>query len=305
MTPIKHVIAIVGSTATGKTSLGIDLAQQLQTDIISADSQLIYKGLDIGTAKPSLEERQGISHHMIDVCLPNEIYSAATYQRQALVQMQRLWDGRKIPILVGGTGFYLRNLLEADIIPDVPPNPIFRDSLLAFDAPQLHARLTQQDVRRAAELHPNDRARIIRALEIIEATGKPVPQPHTPKDISVLWIGLTYDDRTLLDNRIKDRIDIMIQAGWIDEVSQVMEEYGKDAHALKLALGYPELVQVISGTLSLEEAVEQIQINVRQYARRQMTWFKRNEAIHWLDCETVAADKRLSAVQPKIDNFIN
>jgi tRNA dimethylallyltransferase len=288
------VVAVVGPTATGKTDLGVFIAKALGSEVVSADSQLIYWELTIGTAKPDATERQGIPHHMIDVAAPTEVFSAAQYQAQAQGHLERLWNQGKLPVVVGGTGFYLKSLLEAEFIPDVAPNPLFREEMNALaqteGTPALHHLLSEQDPQRAADLHPNDKVRLIRALEIIHATGQPVPRRNQPKRLSVLWLGLTYADRTLLDIRIDSRIEAMLQAGWLAEVETLIARYSLDAHALGVAHGYPELVKVVLGETSLAEATEQIRINVRQYARRQMTWFRKNPTIQWLACDEQPID---------------
>jgi tRNA dimethylallyltransferase len=301
---ITPVIAIVGPTATGKTALSVELAQWLHTDIISADSQVIYRELDIGTAKPTLEERQGIPHHMIDVAAPDEVYSAATYQAQAMAHLEAIWATDKIPIVAGGTGFYTRALLQADFIPDVPPNPDFRHAMADLaereGSDALHVRLQALDPERAQALHPNDRVRVIRALEIIEATGQPVPRQSREKALPVLWFGLTVADRDWLRRRIDQRIDLMLQQGWLAEVEELVQRYGPQAHALGVAHGYPELVQVVLGQRSLPDAVEQIRIHIHQYARRQMTWFRRNPDIHWLPCDRLEPAELRNAVKRRI-----
>jgi tRNA dimethylallyltransferase len=284
--PLKPVIAVVGPTATGKTAMGVALAQWLGSEVVSADSQVLYRQLDIGTAKPSLEECERIPHHMIDVAEPDEVFSAATYQAQATGHLERLWAAGKTPVVVGGTGFYIKALLQAEFIPDVPPNPEFREAMNARVAQEglssVYARLAQLDPLRAGDLHPNDRVRIVRALEIIEATGQPVPRQSRDKGLQVRWVGLTFDDRDLLRARIDGRIDAMMAQGWLNEVEALVSRYGPQAHALQVAHGYPELLQVVLGQRSLAEALAQVRINIHQYARRQMTWFKRNPDIHWL-----------------------
>jgi tRNA dimethylallyltransferase len=301
---IAPVIAIVGPTATGKTALAVALAQWLGTEVISADSQVIYRELDIGTAKPTAEERQGIPHHMIDVAAPDEVYSAATYQAQAMAYLETLWGAAKIPIVAGGTGFYTRALLQADFIPDVPPNPEFRQAMNALvdkeGSEALYARLQILDPERAEALHPNDRVRVIRALEIIEATGQPVPKRSRNKALQVLWFGLMYEDRDLLRARIDRRIEAMMEQGWLAEVEELVKRYGPQAHALGVAHGYPELVQVVLGQRSLEDALAQIRINIHQYARRQMTWFRQNPAIHWLSCDQLDPTELRNSVKNRI-----
>jgi tRNA dimethylallyltransferase len=285
----KPVIAIVGPTATGKTALAVEVAKWLETEVISADSQLIYQELDIGTAKPAEEEKQGVPHWMIDVVRPDEVYSAAQYQEAAKAHLNRLWESGRIPVIAGGTGFYIRALLQADFIPEVPPNETFRESMAQLVQQEgtqaLHALLQQQDPQRAADLHPNDLVRIIRALEIIDATGRPVPRQVQEKNHSVLWIGLTYADRDLHRAKIAARVAAMLKAGWLEEVEALLQRYGPQAHALQVAHGYPELVEVLLGKRNLAEAEAQICINVRQYARRQRTWFQRNRDIRWLECD--------------------
>lgn len=285
-------IAIIGPTATGKTALSVEVAQWLNTEIISADSQILYRELNIGTAKPSEAEKKGIPHHLIDVASPDEMFSAAAYQEQASSHLDRLQRTDKIPVVAGGTGFYLRALLQSDFMPSVAPNAAFRAAMnqLAEEqgSPALHQLLTGKDPIRAAALHPNDRVRIIRALEIIDATGLPVPNTPQDKPLDVLWLGLTYEDRDILRARIDHRIDDMMAAGWLAEVEALVQRYGPEAHALGVAHGYPELVEVVRGQRPLGEALAQIRINIHQYSRRQMTWFRRNPDIQWavLDAQT-------------------
>lgn len=302
-------IAVVGPTATGKTALGIHIAGCLQTEVVSADSQLVYRELNIGTAKPTEAEKKGIPHRMIDVARPNEAFSAAAYEAMATEHMRRLWHEGRIPVVVGGTGFYIRALLEAEFIPDVPPDEAFRNAMAeraeAEGTEVLHRLLAEQDPRRAADLHPNDRVRIIRALEIIEATGKPVPQRNQGKELDVIWYGLTYEDRDRLRQLIDGRIEAMLQAGWMEEVEGLVECYGTDAQALKVAHGYPELVEVVLGRRTLEDAVAQIRINIHQYARRQMTWFRRNRQIQWFRRDETDWDGILETIHNGVIAFAN
>jgi len=291
----KRIVAVVGQTATGKTALGASLAQWLNTEVISADSQVVYRELNIGTAKPSLAEREGIPHHMIDVAAPDEVFSAAAYQAQAMEHLKRLWDAGKIPVVVGGTGFYLRALLQADFMPNVPPNPEFRMAMRELakreGALVLHQRLNEQDPLRAGDLHPHDLVRIIRALEIIASTGKPVPRQSKDKTLQIHWLGLTMEDRDRLRTGIDQRIETMMADGWLTEVETLIQKYGPQAHALQVAHGYPELVQVCLGERSLADALEQVRINIHQYARRQMTWFRKNAEIKWLLVDRLAPDQ--------------
>jgi tRNA dimethylallyltransferase len=298
---LPDVIIITGSTATGKTDLGVALAQQLNTDVISCDSQLVYKGLDIGTAKPTAEEQQGIPHFGMDLVAPDLTFSAAMYQEAVLpLLLERLQQSRPA-ILVGGTGFYLRQLLEERPQVEVPPNPALRASLEAWAKTQnhpyaLHERLKVADPLRASQLYPQDLRRILRALEIIEATGQAVPQEKLPsvlesawcKPLKLLWVGLTHSDVAFRYAQIERRIEVMLEQGWLSEVETLIRAYGESAHALQVAYGYPELCRVLKGDLDLEEAKAQIAINVRQYARRQKVWFNRHEGMHWCDVSIYA-----------------
>lgn len=292
MTPLQKVIAVVGPTATGKTDLGVLIAKHLDTEVISADSRVVYRELNIGTAKPTEVERAGVCHHLIDVADPDEAYSAARYQADASQVLQGLLSIGKIPVVVGGTGFYIRALLQEQFIPPVPPDEAFRDemTLLAEEkgSEYLHQLLAGKDPERAAVLHPNDRFRLIRALEIIHHTGLPVPKTPTALPYDITWIGLTYQERELLRARIDTRIQSMLAAGWVEEVKRLMDRYGPETEALQVAHGYPELVQVLEGSLGMAEAIEQVKINIHQYARRQLTWFRRNADITWYEVDAMA-----------------
>jgi tRNA dimethylallyltransferase len=303
-----RVIAIVGPTATGKTALSVELAKWLNSEIISADSQIIYRELTLGTAKPTEAEKQGVPHYMIDVAAPNQPFSVASYQHQASQHLQAIHAQRKIPIVVGGTGFYLRALLQSDFIPAVPPNEPFREQMrqLAsrFGSQHLHNLLSAKDAVRAAALHPNDQVRLIRALEIIEATGLPVPNQPIAKPLDVLWLGLTYENRDSLRYRIDQRIEQMMAAGWLAEVQGLLDCYGPEAHALGVAHGYPELVDVVLGKRTLAEAISRIQLNIHQYSRRQMTWFRRNPQISWWICDASSLDQLRDWAKTRVEYWI-
>jgi tRNA dimethylallyltransferase len=274
------VIAIVGPTATGKTALSVQVAQALGGVVVSADSRVVYRGLDIGTAKPTLAEQGGVTHYLIDVVDPTDTFSVARYAELAEPLLAHLAQ----PILVaGGTGLYLKALLQEDFVPPVPPNPQWRQALLQAYTPQaLYQQLAERDPVRAAALHPNDTVRVLRALEIIEATGQPVPQSQPRRARPpVLWVGLTWQDRDRHRALIDARIEAMLAAGWLEEVETLLQRWGPEAQALNVTHGYPELVRVLQGQCTLAEAVEDIRVQIHQYARRQRTWFRRNPHIQW------------------------
>ncbi|MEB3244428.1 MAG: tRNA (adenosine(37)-N6)-dimethylallyltransferase MiaA [Vampirovibrionales bacterium] len=291
------LVVLVGPTATGKSRLGVLLAKALMAagqpaSIVSADSRLVYRELTIGTAKPTPDEQQGIPHAMIDCVPPDAVFSAAQYAHQAYGVLCELWQQQILPIIVGGTGFYLQALLQGhnDALPPVSPNPTYRNALQTeieqSGLQTLYLRLQAQDPQRAVEIYPTDAFRIIRALEIIEFSGQKAssfkaPALEVPKN--QLWFGLGIDDRTLLHARIALRTQAMFSAGWLKEVEGLLARYGPQAPALQATLGYPELVAHLQnpGAQPLSEVQEKIVILTRQYARRQLTWFKRNPAILW------------------------
>ncbi|MBX2861900.1 MAG: tRNA (adenosine(37)-N6)-dimethylallyltransferase MiaA [Vampirovibrio sp.] len=292
---LNKVVAVVGPTATGKTRAGVLVTKQLGSEVISADSQLVYRDLTIGTAKPTLEEQDGIPHHMIDVTGPEKLYSVSQYQEAAEKIRETLTGQGKVPVVVGGTGFYIRALLEEALGQDVPVDEEFRQELKALanekGVAHLHSLLTEKDPDRASKLYSTDAFRIIRALEIIRYTGKPVPPNQPRTDLDVTWIGLTYSNRDLHRQVIEDRVTAMMSAGWEEEVRSLLETYGPEAEALQKAHGYPELVQYIQGKLNYKETIQQICLNVQQYSKRQMTWFKRNQSVRWWQVDDVPGER--------------
>lgn len=296
------IIAIVGPTASGKSALAHELAKKLQTEVISADSRLIYKGMNIGTAKPSVEERNEVVYRAIDLIEPSEEYSLGKYIEDVHPAMENLLASSKIPVVVGGTGFYLRGLLEGLPLTEVPPNQRLREELKNLETNILFAKLKEKDFNNKWKMHFNDRARIIRALEIEDAqvSGQVIIEKPHQIDAKVLWIGLNYSSRDKLRQKIKLRAELMMQAGLLNEVENLLKKYG-ELEIFKKTIGYKESLDFMSGQLaSLDELVEKITIASSQYAKRQMTWFKRNQLINWLDsemplCEMLNEAKRLVA----------
>lgn len=282
-----EVIVITGPTATGKTALSVRLAKALNTEIISADSQLVYQGLDIGTAKPTLSERDGVPHHLIDVVSPVYEYTVAQYQQDATRVMNRLMAEGMPPVFVGGTGFYLKSVLQApDEAAAVPPDALFRqqmDARVQEEGPEaLYAELLTKDPRRAAMLYPQDTFRVVRALEIIHHTGQPVVDTTeeiishiNARPYNVRWMVLNWDNRERHRALIRERVKTMLDDGWLEEVRALSHQYGVDAYALQRSHGYPVLLEVLAGQRTKDEAIDEISIQVRQYATRQRTWFTR------------------------------
>jgi tRNA dimethylallyltransferase len=276
------LIVICGSTAAGKTALGIRIAQYLNTPILGADSRQIYKDFDIGTAKPSLEERSQAEHRLIDLVDPRETFNVARYQALALQEIESLSQAQKPILFVGGSGLYLRSVSGGWTPPAVPPNPKLRAQLAEQPLEKLLAQLQERDPEAAQRIHSNDRVRIERALEVCLLSGKPFStqgKKEVPEDILTLGISV---ERSELHRRIAERVHKMMQAGWIEEVQELREKYGSDLPLLK-TLGYSELGDYLDGKLTREVAIEQTIIRTRQFAKRQMTWFRAEPGIQWID----------------------
>ncbi|MBQ8536217.1 MAG: tRNA (adenosine(37)-N6)-dimethylallyltransferase MiaA [Clostridia bacterium] len=287
---MKPVIAIVGPTASGKTALSIYLAKQLQTQILCMDSMQVYRGMDIGTAKPTMAEREGIPHHMLDVVSPKEPYSVAEYVEGAKACIETIHANGQVPILVGGTGLYLKALSGGLTLGGTVGNEGLRKKLEAIASSpegknELHMQLAKVDPAAAARLHVNDSRRVIRALEVFELTGRPLSEQTQQKQLCpyhliTLGVGM---ERPLLIDRINRRVDQMLADGLIKEVQKLLSEGVSPAAQSMQGLGYKELAPYLLGEIPLEAAVEQIKIGTRQYAKRQMTWFRRTPQVSWLD----------------------
>ena len=278
------LIVICGATATGKSGLALELAQRLDTVIISADSRQVYREFDIGTAKPSVAEQKLVPHYLIDICTPTETLTLAEYQEQAqalIIKQSEL--NNSPPLLVGGTGLYLKSVTKGLKIPRVSPQPELRSQLESLGQTQLYAFLEQVDRAAASKIHPNDRVRTIRALEVFYVTGRPIStqQGENPPNYPILHIGLDCD-RDMLDKRITLRIHKMIELGLVEEVENLCQKYGRDLPLLN-TLGYAEIKQYLNGDISLDKAVDLTVIHTRQFAKRQSTWFRSYPEINWVE----------------------
>jgi tRNA dimethylallyltransferase len=281
------VPVIFGSTAVGKTQLSIELAQKINGEIISADSMQVYRGLDIGTAKPTLEERQGIPHHLIDIKNPDEEWTVSDFIRESKKAEVISKKNGKTPIIVGGTGLYLWSLLEGFAFPITPADKDVRARLENEPVSALYSRLSAIDPKAAAKIHANDKKRIIRALEVYEVTGKPISQlqeSRQPKAESrkqeYTLIGLDLP-REELYARINQRVDSMIAKGLVEEVKGLLAKgYTKDLRSMQ-ALGYKEAIEHLEGRWTLGQMTEELKKRTRNFARRQMTWFRRFHDVKW------------------------
>lgn len=283
------LLAIVGPTAVGKTEVAIEVALRLRGEVISADSMQIYRGLDIGTAKPTAAERRGVPHHLIDICDPGETFSVFQFRTLADALIEDIQSRRGLPILAGGTGFYIRAVLREYSFPELQPDPALRAALeeeaRRLGPRALHARLEAVDPRAAARIHPNNVRRVIRALEVYEQTGRPISELHRatwePRYDAVV-VGLTLE-REELYRRIEARTDAQVAAGWLQEVRRLVAAGAPTDRGGLTGLGYREMVAYLRGLLTWEETVATIKRNTRHYAKRQFTWLRREPGVIWLD----------------------
>lgn len=276
-----RVIAVVGATASGKTSYAIELAKKINGEIISADSRLVYKGMDIGTAKPTIDEMQEIPHYMIDVVEPEYNYSVGLYVKEAKKHITDIISRGKVPIVVGGTGLYFRVLLENYDLPDVKPDYELRKELSSYSYEELLEMLTKLDEKAANSVKKNDKKKLIRYIEIIKLAGKPLDLVRgvKEKEFNVEWVGLNFP-REILYDRINKRVDLMIEQGLIDETKKLLQKHGRISNITD-TIGYREVLSYLDGELSLDEAKDKLKQNTRNYAKRQLTWFRKNEQINW------------------------
>ncbi|MGY1635904.1 tRNA (adenosine(37)-N6)-dimethylallyltransferase MiaA [Geodermatophilus sp. SYSU D00742] len=286
MTSPPPVVAVVGPTATGKTALAVALAQRLGGEVVNADSMQLYRGMDIGTAKPSPEERAGVPHHLLDLWHVREAASVAEYRRRARAEIDRLRAAGTVPLLVGGSGLYVRAVLDDLDLPGTDPAVRARleAELAEVGAPALHARLAAVDPAAAAAVLPGNGRRIVRALEVVELTGGPFratlpePRPHYPAVV----VGLDRDPAEL-DQRIAGRVDRMWAAGFVAEVEALAADGLRQAPTASRALGYAQVLAQLDGVLTAEEARERTVSTTRRFVRRQRSWFRRDAATNWLD----------------------
>ncbi|MCL2828571.1 MAG: tRNA (adenosine(37)-N6)-dimethylallyltransferase MiaA [Oscillospiraceae bacterium] len=287
----KPLLVITGPTAAGKTAFAIRLAQTLGGEIVSADSMQIYRGMDIGTAKPSMHEMAGIPHHMIDIADPAEPYSVARYVTEAAASVEDIFARGQIPILAGGTGLYIDSLLAGRYFAQSPDDSHLREELIRRyereGATALWEELETIDPETAARLHPNDKKRVLRSIEVFRLTGKTITAHNEetqaiPPRYEALKIALTAKDRDALYRRIDQRVEAMMESGLQAEVAGLIQNGLSPACTAMQAIGYKEMAKAFSGELSLAEAVESIKQESRRYAKRQLSWLRRDNAIRWI-----------------------
>ena len=287
----EKIICVVGPTACGKTRLGVLLAKKYDGEVVSADSMQIYKGMTIGTAAPTEDEMEGVPHHMIAVADPAEQWSAARYAQAAIPIVEDILARGKRPILVGGTGLWLDAVVKghgfAGGCAGGAVRKVLQDRLDREGIGPLLEELRQADPEAAERLHPADTKRILRALEVYRETGKTISAHNAetrdlPPRYDAVWIGLQFRDRADMKALIDRRVDKMVEAGLLDEVRSLLQSgLPRDATALQ-AIGYKELLRVLDGTATEAEAIAEVKLRSRQYAKRQLTWLRRNPDIRWI-----------------------
>ncbi len=286
----EKVIVICGPTASGKTALSIELAKKINGEIVSCDSMQIYKDMDIGTAKPTLEEMDGIKHYLIDCISPTKRYSVAEYKKEAKKAIKEIVQKGKIPIVVGGTGLYVDSLIYEIEYPEIEFDAGFRQELEKeveeFGLEKLYEEAKKIDNIAIEKISKTDKKRILRILEIYHATGKTkteqeIESRKNEPEFDYLVYGILWD-RELLYQRINKRVDLMIETGLIEEVKKLLAKYQEFPTAMQ-GLGYKEVVEYLKGNLTKEEMIEKIKQETRRYAKRQMTWFRKNKQTIWLD----------------------
>lgn len=295
---MKQIAVICGATATGKTRLAVDLAQKLNTEIISADSQLIYKGLNVGTAKPTESEMRGVKHHMIDIAEPNETFSVGNYSEKATPIFKNLLDTGKVPVICGGTGFYINSLLfdlgYGNTAADDGVRKKYSEFLNEHGKEALFERLKEVDPETAEKLHPNDVKRVVRALEIFEVSGKRKSQQRDKMISKYDYLAVAVDyPREELYERINKRVDEMFNDGLLEEIEGLLSR-GIDENCQSMqAIGYKEVLQCLKNGNNQSTMRDIIKQNTRRYAKRQITFFKKFPDIVWLKPEEATTDRIL------------
>ena len=301
---MNNLICIAGPTASGKTALSIALAKELNAEFISCDSMQVYKRMDIGTAKPTVEEREGIPHHMLDVAQPDEDFSVSRYCAMASPIVDDILSRGNTAIIVGGTGLYMDSLIKGNDFAPFPSTGM-REMLEAKPIEEVYAQLQTVDPEAAARLHLSDKKRIIRAMEVYLETGETITEHNRrtqsiPPKYNPVWFALEDEQRQDLYNRIDRRVEIMLEQGLVNEISELLASGISAKCTAMQAIGYKEFVAALEGRISVAEAAAQVQQASRHYAKRQLTWFRRNTAIHWLRRSKTAGTEEILCLARQI-----
>jgi tRNA dimethylallyltransferase len=292
---------VLGPTGVGKTNIGIEIARKIGAEIIVCDSRQIYQGMDIGTNKPTKEELSQVKHWLIDIVTPNESLNAWEYAKLARKKIKEIWKRNKTALVIAGSGLYLRALIDGFFEIDESTKSTIRKKLKAQTSNELYKRLSIIDPVTACKLHPNDKLRIMRAIEVYEITGVPISiknKKRLPFDCKPLYIGLSMH-RDLLYKRINERVEYMICNRLLEEVKNLLQSYSPELNALQ-TIGYKEIISYLRGEISFNEAIRLIKRNTRRYAKRQITWFKKMRAVQWFNLpDHKIVDKCLALISSK------
>jgi len=286
---MNNIICVVGPTASGKTALAVELAKELNGEVISCDSMQIYRGMDIGTAKPTIDEMQGIPHHMIDICDPTEDFSVSRYCEMATPILDDILARGKTAIIAGGTGLYVDSLIKGNDFAPIPTTGYRKKLEARIETEGVEILLSELRVidPEAAERSQGNPRRIIRALEVFYETGETITAHNLktqaiPPRYQPIWIGLDFAKRQDLYDRIDKRVEIMLEMGLLEEIRRLLSSGIPESATAMQAIGYKEFVDALAGRATLQSAIEQVQQSSRRYAKRQLTWFRRNEKMHWI-----------------------
>lgn len=286
------IICVVGATASGKTDLAVKLAKAVDGEIISADSMQVYKNMPIATAVATKEEQDGVVHHLVEFLDADQTFSVADFVERAKVLIDEITARGRVPIVAGGTGLFVDSLVKNISFSEVGSNAEIRNELAEKSNEELYERLLKLDPNAAEDIHPNNRKRVIRALELcMSGTSKTEQNENSmliDSPYDALYIGIGYKDRQKLYDRINKRVDLMLEAGLENEARQML---GKQGLTARQAIGHKELQPYIDGKITLDEAIENLKRETRRYAKRQLTWFRRNENINWLYADEMSRDE--------------
>lgn len=300
------IIVVAGPTASGKTSMGIEIARAVGGEIISADSMQVYKGMPIATAAPTKEEMEQAPHHLVQILNPDENFSVAVWCSLAREKINEITQRGKIPIIVGGTGLFIDSLVDNIKFEDVGVNEELRSKLMEKDSDELYNELVRVDPKAASDIHKNNKKRVVRALELyysgVSKTQQNINSKKEASPYDVLYFVLGYSNRQVLYDRINKRVDKMVSDGLLDEAKACLE--ANTATAAQ-AIGHKELMPYFSGEYSLDEALDNLKKETRHYAKRQITWFKRREAAEWLMLDELTGEQAVQTAVNMCEDFIN
>lgn len=299
------IICVVGATASGKTALGVELAKRLNGEIISADSMQVYKGMSIATAAADSDEQQGVPHHLLEFLEPGESFSVADFVKLAGEEISKIVSKGRLPIIVGGTGLFIDSLVQNITFADAPANEKLRQELSEKSNDELYELLTKFDPDAADNVHKNNRKRVIRALELYYSGVSKTEQNQKSRlgenPYVALYIGINYLDRNRLYDRINKRVDLMVEKGLLEEAKLFENNCGVTS---RQAIGHKELQPYFNGDITLDEALNNIKQSTRRYAKRQLTWFRRNESVNWLYADELSNEELISAAENIAKEFL-